>query len=385
MENLKHKKHHSTTFRESNEGDYLPPCTFSYYAEYIKEVEVVQVTPLMLTVAIACNIFKLIEASLSCGLDTDTIQVVAGDIIHCIIHMCMVMDAKLALYIPTRATTEDGWSKSKLLQNLARAAITLTSDSLTLICRPWIDVKASEELRSDILILVHGVMRVAEVRDIHQLLIRNLERTGRHETLLMQRSALMAMLPRLKIQMEITSIYPYLYRVNASAPPLFLNLLNKAYVATDGQYLLLGDVVLKVQRYLATKLITMSLEEVETNAATALGHSSERLDFEDKRMLIRPILKYLVKVSYREHWEFKQNARAELIRRDQENKRKLSIPVSMPTAVVTKETQVSQESIPSVAQTVTLEDTDEEKVDDPGYMPPPQVQPMDSAIWKGWN
>ncbi|RPH76368.1 MAG: hypothetical protein EHM77_09290 [Planctomycetaceae bacterium] len=111
--------------------------------------------------------------------------------------------------------------------------------------------------------------------------------------------------PHMQYEIECKTIFPLYYVLPFYSNKEFLDLLRKSGVETMGTFLILQDVVEKVQIYLINLMRTYNLSWKETSSKLekTFGKYTMYIDVRDKNTLIYPMVQNLSLISFEENWD----------------------------------------------------------------------------------
>jgi hypothetical protein len=121
--------------------------------------------------------------------------------------------------------------------------------------------------------------------------------------------------PFKKFEIECNSIYPIIYMIPPSASALFLSLLENSGIKNKMQYLLIDDVITRIQAYMIVFMTKekMTLDRVNTFLTGVINGIPGTIDIRDRNTLLWPVSNCLEITSYEFNWNNKYPGKFPLV------------------------------------------------------------------------
>jgi hypothetical protein len=119
----------------------------------------------------------------------------------------------------------------------------------------------------------------------------------------------------MKFEIECNSIYPIIYMIPSNANALFLSLLENSGIKNNMQYLLIDDVITRIQAYMIIFMTKekMTLDRVNTFLTGVINGIPGTIDIRDRNTLLWPVSNCLEMTSYEFNWNNKYPGKFPLI------------------------------------------------------------------------
>ena len=244
--------------------------------------------------------FRLNEIVLSKPHDKDAIDMVAADLVFFIFHAAGNEMTNIKGIIRCNTSNDMKGKASNLSTALKELLFAhATNPNLDLI-----DIKRIEGLNCEIL---GRILEITEKKSIHRLFAICIQLKGGNDDIMLSRFNHIMAKPHMQYQIECNTIFPLYYILPFYSNREFLDLLRKSGVVTMGTFLVLHEVVEKVQIYLINlmKAHNLSWKDTSSKLEKTFGKYSMNIDVKDKNTLIYPIVQNLSLITFEENWNAK--------------------------------------------------------------------------------
>jgi hypothetical protein len=158
-------------------------------------------------------------------------------------------------------------------------------------------------------------MELVNARSLHALLNLSIQKRALNDDMMDARFKHIIAKPFMKYEIECNSIYPIIYKIPPTAPALFLSLLENSGIKNSMQYLLIDDVITRIQAYMIIFMTRekMTLERVNNFLTGVINGIPGTIDIRDRHSLLWPISNCLQMTNFEFNWNNKYPGKFPLV------------------------------------------------------------------------
>jgi hypothetical protein len=158
-------------------------------------------------------------------------------------------------------------------------------------------------------------VELVNARDLHALLNLSIQKRALNDDMMDARFKHILAKPFMKTEIECHSIYPIIYMIPPTATALFLSLLENSGIKNNMQYLLIDDVITRIQAYMIVFMTKekMTLERVNNFLAGVINGIPGTIDIRDRHSLLWPISNCLKMTTFEFNWNNKYPGKFPLV------------------------------------------------------------------------
>jgi hypothetical protein len=150
-------------------------------------------------------------------------------------------------------------------------------------------------------------MELVNARNLDALLNLSIQKRALNDDMMDARFKQIIAKPFMKYEIECNSIYPVIYKIPPTATALFLSLLENSGIKNNMQYLLIDDVITRIQAYMIIFMTKekMTLERVNNFLTGVVNGIPGTIDIRDRNSLLWPVTNCLQMTNFEFNWNNK--------------------------------------------------------------------------------
>jgi hypothetical protein len=282
---------------------------FQYYTDFVKHQTMgINIDKTISLLAMSGSTHRLVEIVMTKPHDIDAKNLVAAELLFFLFNFA----DRSGFHIENIERSGNFESINNKVANLSNAMKDMVMYHTVNLNIDWPDNHEVQNYAQDI---ACKTIELVNARNLHALLKLNIQKNALNDDMMDARFKHIIAKPFMKTELECHSIYPIIYTIPATATALFLSLLENSGIKNNMQYLLLDDVVTKIQEYMIKFMAKekMTLERVNNFLTEVINGIPGTIDIRDKNSLIWPISNCLKMTTFEFNWNNKYPGKFPLV------------------------------------------------------------------------
>jgi hypothetical protein len=282
---------------------------FQYYTDFVKHnAQDTNLNASVSLLAMSDSTHRLIEIVMTKPHDIDAKNLVAADLLFFLFNFAEKSGFQIE-NIERSGKFENINSKVANLSNTMKDMVLYHTININV---EWPD---NLELQTHAQDIACKTVELVNARDLHALLNLSIQKRALNDDMMDARFKHILAKPFMKTEIECHSIYPIIYMIPPTATALFLSLLENSGIKNNMQYLLINDVITKIQAYMIVFMTKekMTLERVNNFLTGVIKGIPGTIDIRDRHSLLWPISNCLKMTNFEFNWNNKYPGKFPLV------------------------------------------------------------------------
>ena len=282
---------------------------FQYFTDFVKiNTQDTNLNTAVTLLAMSGSTHRLIEIVMTKPHDIDAKNLVAADLLFFLFN-----------FAERSGFNIENIERSGKFENINNKVANLSNAMKDMVIYHTININVewpdNLELQTYAQDIACKTIELVNAKDLHALLTLSIQKGALNDDMMDARFKHILAKPFMKTEIECHSIYPIIYMIPPSATTLFLSLLQNSGIKNEMQYLLIDDVVTRIQAYMTVFMTKekMTLERVNNFLAEIINGIPGTIDIRDRHSLLWPVSKCLKMTTFEFNWNNKYPGKFPLI------------------------------------------------------------------------